>query len=77
MPAQRGAQPFFRLAKQLSEYQIDLWQRGVVFLDTLRERGNNLFDQDKAGMPVLLDFEDELILDPRRFDPASIAHCCA
>lgn len=57
------------MMEQALAYQVDWWQRAILFLDTLRERANNLFAHDRAGMPVLLDFDYELVLDARRFDP--------
>jgi hypothetical protein len=56
------------------DYQIDFLQRSVLFFDTLRERANNMLDHEKAGLPPLLDFPYETILDARLFDtPASYA----
>ena len=41
-------------------------------LDTLRERANNLLAHEAAGLPPLIHFEYETILDARRFErPAS------
>ena len=55
-------------------YQVDFWQRSVLFLDTLRERGNNMLAHEKAGLPPLLDFEYETVLDARQFEhPANYA----
>jgi pimeloyl-ACP methyl ester carboxylesterase len=50
-------------------YGIDAWQRGVLFLDTLRERADNMLDHEAAGLPPLLKFEYETVLDARTFDP--------
>lgn len=62
------------LLEQAFRYQIDRWQRIVLFLDTLRERANNMLAHEEAGMPPPLDFEFETILDARRFDrPANYA----
>ncbi len=56
------------------KYQIDLWQRSVLFLDILRERGNNMLAHEQAGLPPLLDFDYETILDARQFKhPANYA----
>lgn len=49
--------------------QIDAWQRSVLFLDTLRQRANNMIEHEKNGMPPLLDFTYETVLDGRVFDP--------
>jgi len=55
-------------------YQIDLWQRSILFLDALRQRANNMLEHERAGLPPLLDFKYETILDARRFaEPANYA----
>ncbi|MEO8171237.1 MAG: DUF3141 domain-containing protein, partial [Oxalobacteraceae bacterium] len=55
-------------------YQFDRWQRGVLFLDMLRERANNMLTHEEAGMPPPLAFEYETILDARLFEcPANYA----
>ncbi|MDP3841561.1 MAG: DUF3141 domain-containing protein [Oxalobacteraceae bacterium] len=62
------------LLEQALRYQLDRWQRGVLFLDMLRERANNMLAHEDAGMPPPLDFEYETILDARRFErPANYA----
>ena len=54
--------------------QLALFQRSVLFLDTLRERANNMLAHEQAGLPLLLDFDYETILDARRFEqPANYA----
>lgn len=64
-----GAAPFGPAPRQqVLAYQIDRIQRSVLVLDTLRERANNLLTHEAAGMPLLLDFDYETILDARRFD---------
>jgi len=40
----------------------------VLFLDVLRERGDNMLAHECAGQPPLLDFEFEQVLDARTFD---------
>lgn len=55
-------------------YQLDFWQRSVLFLDTLRERADNMLAHEQAGLPPLLNFDYETILDARRFaQPANYA----
>ncbi len=49
-------------------YYVDSLQRGVLFLDALRERGDNMLAHERAGQPPLLDFEYERVLDARTFD---------
>lgn len=58
----------------LGAYLLDSWQRGVLFLDVLRERGDNMLAHERAGQPPLLDFDHELVLDARAFArPANYA----
>lgn len=47
------------------EYWIDAWQRSILVLDILRERGNNYFEHAAQPAPNVLDFEAELVLDGR------------
>ena len=49
-------------------YYIDSLQRGVLCLDVLRERGDNMLALERAGQPPLLDFEHQRVLDARTFD---------
>jgi hypothetical protein len=49
-------------------YQRDLWERTILFWDTLRQRADNMLAHERAGKPPLLDFDYELILDARRFE---------
>ncbi len=56
------------------DYGLDVWQRTVLFWDTLRQRANNMLEHERAGLPPLLDFKYETILDARRFEhPANYA----
>lgn len=67
-----AAAPWF--IEEAFRYQIDRWQRSVLFLDMLRERTNNMLAHEEAGMPPPLDFEYETILDARHFErPANYA----
>ena len=52
----------------VGEYWLDAWQRSVLFLDTLRQRGNIYNDHNAKEIPHVLHFESELVLDghPRR-----------
>lgn len=59
---------------ELLRYQIDLWQRSVLYLDTLRQRAENMLEHERAGKPPLLDFDYETVLDGRRLArPANYA----
>src|SRR5512134_2405552 len=55
----------------LLTYQRDLLERSVLFFDTLRKRANNMLEHERAGLPPLLNFEHELLLDARQFDRPS------
>jgi len=59
---------------ELFAYQRDLWERTILFWDTLRQRADNMLAHEQAGKPPLLDFDYELLLDGRRFErPANYA----
>lgn len=47
------------------EYLLDAWQRSILFLDVLRQRGNNFREQQEQLAPNVLEFEAELIIDGR------------
>jgi pimeloyl-ACP methyl ester carboxylesterase len=47
------------------EYWLDAWQRWVLVLDTLRERGNKYQEQDVKEVPHVLSFEVDLVRDGR------------
>ncbi len=49
------------------EYLDDAWQRSILFLDVLRQRGNVFTEQQAKEAPNVLDFDAELIMDGRTF----------
>ena len=49
----------------VQEYWIDAWQRSILFLDVLRQRGNIYLEQSAKNAPHVLSFEAELVLDGR------------
>jgi hypothetical protein len=62
------------LAGQAWDYWIDRVQRSWLLLDVMRERGNASLEHRKQGMPALLTFESEMVLDGRTLDrPANYA----
>src|SRR6266508_3153426 len=62
------------LVPNLFAYQRDIWERWILFFDTLRQRAEDMLAHERAGKPPLLDFDYELILDARRFEkPANYA----
>lgn len=58
----------FELWTEAVEYSIDAWQRWVLTMDTLRRRGNTMLDHAAQGMPPLLAFPYEVLLDGRTLE---------
>ena len=56
------------IAGQASEYLVDAWQRSILFLDVLRRRGNEYYEQAGKQTPNVLNFQGEIILDGRIFE---------
>jgi len=54
--------------QQGADYAVDFAQRAVLFWDTLRQRGNAFVEHTQAGMPPLLHFESELVMDGRTLE---------
>ncbi len=46
-------------------YLVDATQRSILFWDTLRERGNAFIEHTRAGLPPVLHFDYETIVDGR------------
>ncbi|MFZ4379300.1 MAG: DUF3141 domain-containing protein [Polynucleobacter sp.] len=53
------------LMKSWGEYVTDSNQRRALVFDTLRKRGNVYVDHIESGMPPVLDFKYEIIMDGR------------
>jgi hypothetical protein len=49
----------------LLDYWVDAWQRSILLLDVLRQRGNNSREHNARTAPNVLSFEAELVLDGR------------
>ena len=39
------------------EYWLDAWQRSILFLDVLRERGNTYLEHSAKEVPHVLDLQ--------------------
>jgi hypothetical protein len=52
----------------LGEYMIDAWQRFILSLDTLRERGDTFFEHGAKVAPNVLSFQVELVRDGRTLE---------
>src|SRR5215831_1616324 len=65
-----GNQPSsgLQLARHAFEYGIDAWQRSVLFLDVLRQRGNNYLERAGQQVPHVLQFEFEPVMDGRALE---------
>jgi pimeloyl-ACP methyl ester carboxylesterase len=57
--------PFFDAANAAVEYWVDAWQRSILLLDVLRQRGNNYIEHNSRTVPSVLSFSAELVLDGR------------
>jgi len=62
------------MAFQAFPYWFDAWQRGVLYLDTLRQRGTNTLAHEVAGKPPVLAFDYEIVVDGRELpEPVNYA----
>ena len=50
------------------EYWLDAWQRSILFLDVLRERGNTYLEHSAKEVPHVLTFNAELVRDGRSLE---------
>ena len=51
-------------------YAVDTAQRSILFWDTIRQRGNNFIEHTQAGLPPVLHFAYETVVDGRRLPRA-------
>jgi pimeloyl-ACP methyl ester carboxylesterase len=49
-------------------YAVDFAQRSVLLWDTLRQRGNTFIERARAGLPPVLHFDYETIIDGRTLE---------
>ena len=69
-PDAKSASPFpvptpFPWAADAAAYALDAWQRSVLFLDVLRERGDQYHAHAAETAPNVLHYEAELVCDGR------------
>lgn len=50
------------------EYIADAWQRGILFWDTMRQRGDIAMERQLQGHPPVLKYDYDLIIDGRNLD---------
>ncbi len=55
-----------RLWSDWYSYSIDAAQRSILYLDTIRQRGNDFVEHTAAGLPPLLHFAYETVVDGRK-----------
>lgn len=55
------------LFKMAAEYQRDVFERSMLFFDVLRLRANNMLEHERAGLPLLLAFKYDVLMDARQF----------
>jgi pimeloyl-ACP methyl ester carboxylesterase len=74
---QQVAQPVAEAAPDFSpwawwldagSYALDSAQRSLLLWDTLRQRGNEFNERTRAGLPPVLHFDYEILLDARTFE---------
>src|SRR5271157_3956366 len=56
------------LVGAVAQYWIDAWQRGVLLLETLNERGNIQVAQAAKEAPHVLNFPAEVVIDGRTLE---------
>ena len=52
-------------------YGTDFWQRGAIYMDIFRQRGNNYLEHNRQGMPPVLNFDYHVVLDGQNLQPAT------
>jgi pimeloyl-ACP methyl ester carboxylesterase len=57
-----------RLWSDASSYWTDAWQRGVLYLDVMRRRGNQYRQYMAEKAPHVLSFKGELVADGRKLE---------
>ena len=50
-----------------ARYGVDFAQRSILFWDMLRQRGNNFVEHERKGLPPVLRFDYEIVMDGRSF----------
>ncbi|GAB3261812.1 DUF3141 domain-containing protein [Chitinimonas naiadis] len=54
-----------------TDYWRDAWQRSVLTMDVLRQRGNLYLEHSRAGKPPVLVFDYEMVMDGRELERAA------
>ena len=51
-----------------ARYAVDFAQRTILFWDTLRQRGNHFVEHTREGLPPVLHFDYEMVVDGRTLE---------
>jgi len=54
-----------QIAGSSGQYLVDFAQRSILLWDTLRQRGNNFLEHERQGLPPVLHFDYETVMDGR------------
>jgi len=65
---ERGPPQAGDFSQEASRYAVDWTQRWILAWNALRERGNNYLEHERAGLPPLLHFDYETLIDGRKFE---------
>ena len=68
MGGERGPPQAQDLSGDAFRYAVDWTQRWILAWNALRERGNNFLEHERAGLPPLLHFEYETLIDGRSLE---------
>lgn len=49
-------------------YAVDACQRSVLFWDTIRQRGNQFIEHERAGLPPVLIYDYEMVVDGKNLE---------
>jgi pimeloyl-ACP methyl ester carboxylesterase len=64
-PAAAQQKTLAELWSDAADYAVDFTQRSILFWDTMRERGNISVEHTREGLPPVLHFEYETLMDGR------------
>ena len=68
MGGERGPPQAGDFSQDAFRYAVDWTQRWILSWNALRERGNNYLEHERAGLPPLLHFDYETLIDGRSFE---------